>query len=194
MSTPETTSAQPGTAARPAGTAAAPQERTADDALRAHDAGLFLLRLVVGLTMAAHGTQKLFGWFDGGGLKGTGAFFASSGYPSGTTMAAVAGVSETLGGLGLVLGLLTPLAGAAVVGTLINAMAVKWSGGFFAPKGVEYELVLAAGAAALALTGPGRFAADRLLPVLRGHRLRHGVYGVLLGVVAAAAVLLFVRS
>lgn len=80
------------------------------------------------------------------------------------------------------------------MGTLINAMAVKWGGGFFAPKGVEYELLLTAGAAALALTGPGRCAADRLLPVLRAHRLAHGVHGLLLGVLAAAAMLLFVRG
>ncbi|MFJ9414323.1 DoxX family membrane protein [Streptomyces sp. NPDC101227] len=155
-----------------------------------YDAGLLLLRLALGLTMAAHGAQKLFGWFGGGGLEGTGQFFAMSGYPSGKTMALVAGVSETLGGLGLVLGLLTPLAGAAVVGTMINALAVKWGGGFFAPKGVEYELLLTAGAAALALAGPGRFAADRLLPVLRAHRLAYGVVALVLAVVAAGGVLL----
>jgi putative oxidoreductase len=186
MSNPETVTDRPHTAPS--------RGHTPGGAQGAYDAGLLLLRLVLGLTMAAHGSQKLFGWFDGGGLKGTGAFFASAGYPSGETMAAVAGLSEILGGLGLVLGLLTPLAGAAVVGTLVNAAAVKWSGGFFAPKGVEYELLLVAGAAALALTGPGRCAADRLLPVLRTHRLSYGVYGVLLGVAAGAAVLLFVRS
>lgn len=100
-----------------------------------YDAGLLLLRLALGLTMAAHGAQKLFGWFGGPGLDGTGQFFTMSGYPAGRTMAVVAGLSETLGGLGLVAGLLTPLAGAAVVGTMINALAVKWGGGFFAPKG-----------------------------------------------------------
>ncbi|MER6922661.1 DoxX family protein, partial [Streptomyces spiralis] len=125
----------------------------------AYDAGLLIVRVVLGLTVAAHGAQKLFGWFGGGGLKGTGQFFTMSGYPSGETMAAIAGLSETLGGLGLVLGLLTPLAGAAVLGTMINALAVKWGGGFFAPQGVEYEVLLTAGAAGLALTGPGRIAA-----------------------------------
>jgi putative oxidoreductase len=105
-------------------------------------------------------------------------------------MAVVAGLSETLGGLGIVIGLLTPLAAAAVVGTMINALAVKWSGGFFAPKGVEYELLLTAGAAALGLTGPGRYAVDRLLPALRAHRLVHGVAALVLGVVVAGGVLL----
>ncbi|WP_030680717.1 DoxX family protein [Streptomyces rimosus] len=156
----------------------------------AYDTGLLLLRLVVGLTMAAHGAQKLFGWFDGPGLDGTGQFFTASGYPSGKAMAAVAGLSETLGGLGLVLGLLTPLAGAAIVGTMVNALGVKWGGGFFAPEGVEYELLLTAGAAALTLTGPGRYAVDRLLPVLRAHRLVYGVAALVLGVVVAVVFLL----
>ncbi|MDQ1033746.1 putative oxidoreductase [Streptomyces sp. V3I8] len=158
--------------------------------LHAYDVGLLILRVTIGLTAAAHGTQKLFGWFGGGGLDGTGQFFAMSGYPSGRSMAVVAGLSETLGGLGLVVGLFTPLAGAAVLGTMINALAVKWGGGFFAPDGVEYELVLAAAAAALALTGPGRLAVDRHLPVLRAHRLVHGVAAVVLAVVLAALVLL----
>jgi len=155
-----------------------------------YDAGLLLLRLALGLTMAAHGAQKLFGWFGGPGLDGTGQFFTMSGYPSGRVMAVVAGLSETLGGLGLVAGLLTPLAAAAVVGTMVNALAVKWGGGFFAPKGVEYELLLTAGAAALALTGPGRYAVDRVLPGRRAHRLVYGVVALVLGVVLAGAVLL----
>ncbi|KIZ18535.1 DoxX family protein [Streptomyces natalensis] len=155
-----------------------------------YDAGLLLFRIVLGLTMAGHGAQKLFGWFGGGGLEGTGQFFTMSGYPSGTSMALVAGLSEMLGGLGLVSGLLTPLAGAAVVGTMINALAVKWGGGFFAPKGVEYELLLTAGAAALALTGPGRYAADRLVPALRSHRLAYGAAALALAVVLAGGVLL----
>lgn len=88
------------------------------------------------------------------------------------------------------LGLLTPLAGAAVLGTMINALAVKWGGGFFAPAGVEYEVLLLAGAAGLALTGPGRIAVDRFLPGLRAHRLAYGVAAVLLAAVIAALVLL----
>ncbi|MFH9472106.1 DoxX family protein [Streptomyces clavifer] len=158
--------------------------------LRAYDGGLLLLRLVLGLTVAAHGAQKLFGWFGGGGIEGTGQFFEMSGYPSGEAMAVIAGLSEILGGLGLALGLLTPLAGAAVFGTLVNAVAVKWGGGFFAPEGVEYEVLLAAGAAALALTGPGRIAVDRFLPWLRAHRLAYGVAAVALGAVSAGLVLL----
>ncbi|MFE2954466.1 DoxX family protein [Embleya sp. NPDC059267] len=158
--------------------------------LHGYDLGLVLLRVVVGLTMAAHGSQKLFGWFDGAGLDGTGQFFTMSGYPSGKAMATVAGLTETFGGLALVIGLCTPLAAAAIVGTMINAVAVKWDGGFFAPNGVEYELLLTSAAAALALTGPGRLAVDRFLPVLRAHRLAYGIAAVAIGVVTAGVILM----
>ncbi|MDK1475681.1 DoxX family protein [Streptomyces sp. 549] len=159
----------------------------------AHDVGLLVLRIALGLVMAAHGAQKLFGWFGGGGLDGTAAFFGSVGYPAADTMALVAAVTETFGGLALALGLLTPLAGAAVFGTMLNALAVKWGGGFFAPEGVEYELLLAAAAAALAISGPGRLAVDRALPRLRDHRLSHGLAAVALGAVVAGVTLL-IRS
>ncbi|MFG3050104.1 DoxX family protein [Kitasatospora sp. NPDC048239] len=156
----------------------------------AYDAGLLLLRLALGLTMAAHGSQKLFGWFGGGGIDGTGQFFTMSGYPAGDAMAVVAGLTEALGGLALAVGLLTPLAAAAIVGTMVNAIAVTWGGGFFAPKGSEYELLLTAGAAALALTGPGRYAVDRFLPVLRSHRLAYGASAVVVGLLTAGVILL----
>ncbi|WP_240466701.1 DoxX family protein [Streptomyces sp. S5] len=81
------------------------------------DAGLLLLRIAVGAIMAAHGAQKLFGWFGGGGIDGTAQFFTSVGYPAGEAMATVAALTETFGGLALILGLLTPLAAAAVTGT-----------------------------------------------------------------------------
>ncbi|MFF5703126.1 DoxX family membrane protein [Streptomyces sp. NPDC012794] len=170
--------------------AAAPAAPAADTS--AHDAGLLLLRVVLGLAVAAHGTQKLFGWFGGGGIGGTGRFFTAVGYPAGDAMAVVAGLTETLGGLGLALGLLTPLAGAAVTGTMINALAVHGAGAFFAPKGMEYELLLAAAAAALTLAGPGRHAVDRLLPVpaLRTHRLALGARALALGVVLAVVAVL----
>ncbi|MFI9273080.1 DoxX family protein [Kitasatospora sp. NPDC052896] len=152
------------------------------------DVGLLVLRLAVGLTLAAHGSQIL-GWISGSGLDATGRFFTMSGYPSGRAMAVVAGLGELLGGLGLAAGLLTPLAAAAVVGTMVNAVAVKWNGGFFAPQGIEYELLLTAGAAALALTGPGRLAADRLLPGLRSHRTAYGVAALALALASAAVIL-----
>ncbi|MCK7626744.1 DoxX family membrane protein [Streptomyces sp. RS10V-4] len=161
--------------------------------LRGVDAGLLLLRLVVGLTMAAHGVQKLFGWFGGPGLGPTGQYFAANGYPAGRPMALLAGLTETVGGLGLALGLLTPLAAAGVIGVMVNALGLRWGGGFFAPQGVEYEVVLLAAAGALALTGPGRWSLDRFLPGLRAHRLVHGVAAVVLGVAAGLVVLLVLR-
>jgi len=159
------------------------------------DVALLLLRAGVGVIMFAHGTQKLFGWFDGSGLDATGQFLSGSGYPAGRAMAVVTGLAETLGGVGLALGLLTPLAAAAVLGVMINAMAVKWGGGFFAPDGIEYEILLALAAVALALTGPGRYAVDRLLPLpaLPGGRPAAGPAALALGAVAAVIILL-IRS
>jgi putative oxidoreductase len=158
--------------------------------LRAYDTGLLLLRAAVGLTMAAHGAQKLFGWFGGGGLHGTAQFFTMSGYPYGQVMAVVSGFTETLGGLALALGVLTPLAAAAIAADMVNAIAFKWGGGFFAPKGMEHELLLALAATSLALTGPGRYAVDRFLPVMRSHRLAHGLAALAFGAVVAVAILL----
>ncbi|MGW7069289.1 DoxX family protein [Streptomyces sp. NPDC054855] len=153
------------------------------------DIGLLLLRCAVGLTMAVHGSQKLFGWFNGAGLDSTAGFFASDGYSAPKTMATVAGLTETLCGLGLAIGLLTPLAGAGIVGIMLNAIAMKWGNGFFNPSGIEYDLVLLTAAVSLALAGPGRFAVDHLLPVPRTHRLSHGIAAVALGAVSAAVVL-----
>ncbi|MGW0824494.1 DoxX family protein [Streptomyces sp. NPDC002845] len=158
-----------------------------------HDVALLVMRLALGFLLIGHGTQKLFGWFGGGGIEGTGQFFELSGFPAARTMALVAGLTETLGGLGLALGLLTPLAGAAVFGTMLNAMAVNWAGGFFMMDqdgGVELDVLVAAGAAALVLAGPGRFAADRFLPVLRTHRPAYGIAALVLGAVTAGVVLL----
>ncbi|MGQ4615858.1 DoxX family membrane protein [Nocardia sp. R7R-8] len=171
-------------------TAAATAPSIKDSSELGYDTGLLVLRLVIGLTLAAHGTQKLFGWFGGYGISGTGKFFTASGYPAGDAMAVIAGLSETLGGLGLAVGLLTPLAAAAVLGTMINALVVHGTGSFFAPKGFEYEAILALGAASLALAGPGRIAVDHYLPVVRNHRLVYGVAAIVLAVVAGGIVLL----
>lgn len=155
-----------------------------------YDAGLLILRLVLGLSLATHGTQKLFGWFGGDGLDGTSQFFDSVGYPASATMAVIAGLTETLGGLGLALGLITPLAAAAVFGTMLNILNVSWGDGFFAPEGMEYQALLTAGVATLALAGPGRYAADHYLPILHTHRLRYGTAALVLGALVAGIVLL----
>ena len=127
--------------------------------------GLLILRLVVGLSLAAHGAQKLFGWFGGYGLTGTGQFLEQLGFRPGRLQALQAGLAETLGGLFLAAGFLTPAAAAAVVAVmLVAAVSVHLKSGFFAQGGgYEYTLVLGAAALALAFTGPGAISADDAL-------------------------------
>ena len=127
--------------------------------------GLLILRLVVGLTLAAHGAQKLFGWFGGYGIAGTGQFLEQLGFRPGRVQAAAAGLAELLGGLFLAAGFLTPGAAAAVVAVmLVAAVSVHLKSGFFAQGGgYEYAFVLAGAAAALAFTGPGAISLDAAL-------------------------------
>lgn len=127
--------------------------------------GLLILRLVVGLSLAAHGAQKLFGWFGGHGLAGTGKFLEQLGFRPGRAHAVQAGIAEAVGGLFLAAGLLTPFAAAAVVAVmLVAAVSVHVKNGFFAQGGgYEYTLVLGAAALALAFTGPGAVSVDQAL-------------------------------
>jgi putative oxidoreductase len=129
------------------------------------DVGLLILRVGVGVPFSLHGMQKLFGWFGGGGLRATGAWFASLGFGDGRVAAALAGGSEIAGGLGLATGLLTPLAAAALIGTMTTAALVNnASGGFWsASKGWELNGYLIVVAWALATTGPGPYSLDAML-------------------------------
>ena len=121
--------------------------------------GLLILRLVVGLLFAAHGAQKLFGTFGGGGPEGTTAFFASLGYRAPAAMAVVVGLAEFGGGLMLAAGFLTPLAAFLLTTVMLNAIAtVVWPKGFLG--GYEFEVTLATVAVALAATGPGELSLD----------------------------------
>jgi len=126
---------------------------------------MLILRLGIGLTVAAHGAQKLFGLFGGHGLSGTARFLESLGFRPGRPYAWLLGLAETLGGAGLALGLLTPLAAAAVAGVMVTAaVAVHIRQGFFAERGgFEYLLTLALASMAIAFAGPGRYSLDRAL-------------------------------
>jgi putative oxidoreductase len=124
--------------------------------------GLLLLRVFVGLAFVGHGTQKLFGWWGGYGLQGTGGFFASQGYRYGVPMAVLAGLAEAGGGALLALGLLTPLACAAIAIVMLNAIfAVTLKRAFM--LGSELELTYLVTAISLAAIGPGRFSLDRAI-------------------------------
>lgn len=123
------------------------------------------LRLVGGLVFAAHGAQKLFGWFGGYGLEGTGQFFGSIGLNPGYLMALLAGAAEFFGGLALIVGLLVrPVAAILALVMLVAIFAVHFSKGFFLDKGgYEYALTLLALSVSLALSGAGRASLDRTL-------------------------------
>src|SRR2546421_47874 len=127
--------------------------------------GLMVLRLVVGALFIGHGTQKLFGWFGGYGVEGTGGFMESLGYRPGKRYAVLGGVAEAGGGLLLFLGPPTPLAAAAIIGMMINAIfAVHIENGVWAQEnGYEFPLVMAIAAGALALADGGAASVDKLL-------------------------------
>ncbi|WP_019120615.1 DoxX family protein [Brevibacillus massiliensis] len=122
--------------------------------------GLFLIRLVVGLTFMGHGAQKLFGMFGGYGLKGTGQWLESIGIKPGTTMALLAGLSELVGGALFAAGFLTPVGAFLIVVTMLVAIfTVHGKNGYWATaNGFEYNLILLAVAVGVALTGPGAYA------------------------------------
>ena len=154
------------------------------------DIGLLLLRLTVGLTIAEHGAQKLFGRFGGPGLEGTGQFFGMLGFLPGRRHALMAGLAETGGGLLLALGLFTPLASALLFSVLfVAAVTVHIKKGFFAQNGgYEYTLVLGVAAISVAFTGPGSLSLDTLL----GHYLSGTLWGaaaLVVGVLGAVGAL-----
>jgi putative oxidoreductase len=122
--------------------------------------GLLLWRLTVGLTLAAHGSQKLFGWFGGPGQ-----FFELLGFRPGRGHALLAGLAETVGGLLLALGFMTPLGTAVVVGVMLVAVvSVHIPKDFFVQNGgYEYDLVLAVAVLMIAFTGPGSLSVDAFL-------------------------------
>ncbi len=156
------------------------------------DVGLLLLRLAAGLVMAAHGAQKLFGWFGGHGLAGTAGLFELIGFRPGRPLAAAAALSEFIGGLLIAAGFLGPIGPALVLATMIVASSVHWQNGLFAMKnGIEVPLVYGTIAAALGLSGFGRISLDAALgltafwtPAVAWLALAIGVIGGVINVAA----------
>lgn len=123
-----------------------------------------MVRVVVGALIAGHGLQKVAGWFGGPGVNGHAEALRSLGYRRPRTLSWVHGVAETAGGVLLAVGLLTPLAAAAILAVMLNAAVVVHArnGLWVQQGGYEYPLVLAALSAGIALTGPGAFALDAI--------------------------------
>jgi putative oxidoreductase len=130
----------------------------------AMDVGLLIVRVVFGLLLAAHGCQKLFGWFGGHGIAGTGDFFQGLGFHPGRAFAVLTGLAECGAGVFLALGLMTPAATAPIVSVMLVAIAtVHWGQGLLSPNGIELPLVYLAVALAIAVSGPGAYSVDAFL-------------------------------
>lgn len=129
------------------------------------DVGILLLRLAVGLALAAHGSQKVFGWFGGYGLDGTGQFMETLGFRPGRRHALAAGIVEFVGGLLLAFGLATPLGAALIASVMVMAaVTVHAKNGFFITSGgFEFNLLLGVAALTVAFTGPGALSLDAII-------------------------------
>ncbi len=129
------------------------------------DTALLVARLFLGLGLAAHGAQKLFGWFGGGGVNKTGEFFVKLGWNQGRFFAAGAGLGEFGGGMLVALGFLGPFGPALMILVMLVAvLTVHIHNGFFVTKnGWEMPMLYAMGALLLAFTGPGEYSLDYLL-------------------------------
>lgn len=153
--------------------------------------GLLVLRVASGIVLIVHGTEKLFGWFGGPGINGATKLFSSFGYSPPKLYAILAGLTETGGGILFLLGLLMPLATAAVIGNFLNAAVSVIPGGFMKSYG-DFALILGLIAVTLAFTGPGGFAVDRgrqWLPT----RISTAAFSIGLGL-SAGALILIIRA
>lgn len=128
-------------------------------------AGLLVVRIVAGLLIAAHGSQKLLGWFGGPGIAGAGMFLESLGFRPGRLFALVASTTEIVSGILIALGLLGPVGPALMLSVMIvAAVSVHWKNGLFAQAGgIELSLFYGTVAVALALIGFGSYSLDALL-------------------------------
>ncbi|PKR85153.1 DoxX family protein [Heyndrickxia camelliae] len=129
------------------------------------DLGLLLIRIMIGIVFFFYGTQKLFGWFGGYGIKGTGGWFESIGIKPGNAVAVLSGLGELVSGLLFILGVFLPV-GAVIILIIMLGAIVKVHGpkGFAnGAGGYEYNLVLIVVVIGLALIGPGQYSLDILI-------------------------------
>jgi putative oxidoreductase len=155
------------------------------------DLGLLVLRLVVGLTFAAHGAQKAFGWWAGPGYTGWTGALQGMGWRPARLWALISVGAELAAGFLLALGFLTPLAATALIGqSVVIVVSIHWPKGFWNSKGGwEFPTSLAAGAIAICLTGPGAISLDAALGLAFAQPVRLGLVALgLLGGFGALAV------
>lgn len=154
------------------------------------DLALLILQVGVGLTFAAHGAQKVFGWWGGPGFTGWEGAMRHLGFRPARLWALASASVELGGGLLLAVGFLTPLVAAALVAqTVVIIGQVHWANGFFNSKsGIEFPLVLGTGAVAAGLAGPGAISLDAALglPIDLAPRVALLVAGMTAGLVALA--------
>jgi len=128
------------------------------------DSALLIVRITVGLLIAGHGAQKLFGWFGGHGLRGTSGWLASQGFRPATLWAILGGASEFGGGLLFALGLFSPLGAIGIGASMLTAITkLHWPKLWVTNGGFEYPLVILAVAVAVGIAGPGALALDPVL-------------------------------
>lgn len=161
---------------------------------RGTDIGLLILRFAIGGTFVAHGLQVVFGLWNGPGIGGFALLLDGYGYQSSTTLAWVTGITASLAGAFVVLGVVTPLAAAGLLAIMINTVLLRFGNGFFVtspagPAAIELDVVLGLAAAAIVLTGPGHVALDNG----RAWHRRPASWGVLALIIGiAAGVLVYV--
>jgi putative oxidoreductase len=128
---------------------------------------LLILRVVAGLTVASHGAQKLFGWFDGPGMATWEQGLQKQGFRPARVWAYMTILGELGGGLSLAFGFLTPLGAAGIFGAMFMAIATAhWKNGFFNGKrGIEFPLALLTIATAIGIAGPGPLSLDTLFGI-----------------------------